>query len=110
MKIIIETTFTPYGKDVIINPSAPIWVLKNTGSSAVLIDNNYLMLPVESFGVDVSLISSANITAMASGLQPAKVEHQKSYAINFQPDQYAAYPGAPAFQVLLIETKYLVKK
>ena len=54
MKIYCRTTITPIANDKKIKPKSPLWALFNDGLVTVLVNNNIIIQPNETWGIDVT--------------------------------------------------------
>lgn len=54
MKIVCRTVITQIGTDKRIKPESALWAIFNDGSETVLLNNNIIIYPGETFGIDVT--------------------------------------------------------
>lgn len=97
----LDTTFTPYSKAVPVKPRHPLWYLKNTGTSGVVINGVSYIPPRDGFGID-SLPILVPVIQEALKNNPGEkitIENNTQFSITFEDNG-----GTLTNQVMLIET------
>ncbi|MEO5889740.1 MAG: hypothetical protein ABIQ31_05770 [Ferruginibacter sp.] len=106
MKIIANTTFTPYNKDSIIKPTHPVWILKNTGFYDCFVNDSIRLGPGDFFGIDSLPLLIPIIQNELKNGKKINLINETQFTVSF--GAYAT--GLTYSQVTLIETSYSIIK
>lgn len=107
MKVVTNTTFTPYSTDgVVIKPLHPVWILKNTGYYVAVINGAIRIKPGDFFGIDALPLMIPVIQSHMKSGEKIEIVNDTQFTINF-PD---VLPGGYPPQVTLIETSFTIVK
>lgn len=100
MKIVSNTTFTPYNKNTRIKPTQPVWAIRNTGNVNAFINGS--RLPVGSFfGIDALPLLIPVIENLIKGGEKINIINDTEFEVTFEEVYSLAIP-----QVTLIETSF----
>lgn len=109
MKIVANTVFTPYNQNTKIKPTAPVWLIKNTGFYDVFINETIRLTPGSFFGLDAQplLIPVVQSQMKANGNgEKIEIEMDTEFSLSFPTTATAG----TYTQVTLIQTFYHFKK
>lgn len=106
-KIIIQsyTTQTPYHQATKVMPSAPSWIIRNTGTVSMRINGGDLIVPGGSFSVDSTPILSAALLLKVKGID-FEFKNETQLDVTFE-DVIGLGVFRPGFEV--VETNYTFK-
>lgn len=111
MKILINTTFTPYNEATVIKPTALLWAFRNSGHREVLINNAFTLRVFETFGIDKTELYLARLReALKGNKNTLSIEDNTTYSISFG-DYYNLFNAPfPDQRVVLLETTFKIVK
>lgn len=111
MKILINTTFTPYNTATVVKPTALLWTFRNSGHREVIVNNAYTIKVFETFGIDKTDLYVSKIKLALKG-KPANLQitDDTTYSISFG-DYYSLFnANFPEQRVVLLETNFQIIK
>lgn len=106
MKVIINTQITQYNTDTLIKPRAPLWYIRNTGDTPVIINDQNFLLQNDGFGVDAENIIAAVIQHYANNPTAKNIEviNDTQFKVSFN----TPVRREPKFE--LIETFFTIER
>lgn len=110
MKIIITTTFAPYYKDTDVQPTAPLWLLYNSGKKSCIVNEVFTLNFASSWGLDTTTLYRQQIASAIKTGHTFKIVHDFNLKIRFTENIIVALATVPDKQAILLQTNFKIIK
>lgn len=105
----ITTTFTSHSNDVVLQPTAPLWFMWNSGKKEIMVNDVYRLRYSNFWGIDTTLLHQLRLKRFLQGKKNFNIAYDHQYKIHFTDDTFFANSTLQDKQLILVQTNFTFK-